>query len=434
MKTRISVIAIGFGLACVNLSVLAQSATITANGIGNDGYIEQVSPSSTTTASITQNGNYNKVGSAGIGGGVGTALGIRQGSGNKQAAVAQNGDKNAATVDQVGARNDNASITQTSASGAAEGNAADVFQSLIRPSSTNNATIVQNGVNAAHVEQFGGKTSIHQDGGLSAKNTATVRQASYGGAQASIDQSGDNLQANISQGLTTEEANITQSGANHTATVRQGSDLSFSYRVSINQSGGFAIGNTANVEQLILSGSSAAVNQSGDFLRTDVLQEGGLFTNVTVNQSGLDQTANLKQLGYGKNNQELVVQGGQANDAFLTQNNVTYSSIELTQFGTGTQRNIMTISQNGVGHDSSNDIVIAKQNGAGNVGTIVQSGSWNLAEIDQNGNGNTAAISQNGTGSSLSTQNSAWIAQTGNLYNASITQNGMGNHSGIVQR
>lgn len=438
MKFRLTAIALGIGLTCASLPIFAQTATITVTGVGNDGLIEQVD-SPNASASITQVGNYNKVGAASAGAGSPTLPGILQRSSHANTSVEQNGDQNTAAVTQINTGG-SATIRQTSVSGATEGNTADVTQTTFSPFVGGNgvAVIEQNGLNKANVIQglWGGRATINQEGGLSAKNIASIEQSSFG-ESATVDQSGDNLRASIlqfnSDGIRT---NITQTGANHTANVRQGGSMRTFVR--IDQTGGFAIGNTVTVEQGFFTFMQATVNQAGDFLRAEIRQLDGSVKFATVNQSGYDQHASVNQLGYNGNAagggaSTLINQAGRENDVCVMQNSTGGKEVEITQLGTGSERNVLTIVQNSTLQINSYDTAIAKQNGAGNTGNITQSGDWNLAELDQAGNGNNATIIQNGTGISRDTQNHAWITQTGNQYVASITQNGMSNRSGIFQ-
>ena len=430
MRSSFSAIALGFSLTCASLPLCAQSASIIANGVGNEGFIEQVN-SSGANANIMQTGDNNKAGSAGM-----PAIpGILQSdSVNVSATIQQNGDKNAATVTQTNTTGSTAAVTQTSAAGVAEGNTANIAQTGNSDGPVQAATVEQKGSNTADVKQstWGESAAVHQEGGLAGKNIATITQTSFG-QQAMVDQAGDNLQASILQTNTDGViSQITQTGANHTANVKHGG---FVGNVSVKQSGGLMIGNTAAIEVDGFYGLRTTVNQAGDFLRTEVRQIDGHDKRTTVNQTGYDQYARVQQLGYmilGVG-EVLVNQTGQANDAFVTQNSATDSRVDATQFGTGPERNALTISQTGDALSHTYDIAIAKQNGAGNVGTIMQTGNWNLAELEQTGNGNKATITQAGTGSSLATQNHAWITQNGNLHTALITQNGMGNWSGILQ-
>lgn len=344
MKTLFSAIAISVSLVCMGTPMPSQSASIIANGADNDGFINQIG-SSDAIASITQNGNFNRTGSAGTNSGSFTLPGIQQViSPLSKAVVAQNGDKNSALIAQTYTTGSAVAVTQTAATGATEGNVANVYQ---------------------------------------ATNFAPYFDT-----------------------------------------------------VVVNQSGAFAIGNFVNIEQIGFGGGHfVEVNQAGDSLRAEILQQEGVAKSLTVNQSGIDQYASVKQTGNNEGKVHgLIGQSGQANDVFLVQKNVAFSSADIYQVGSGAKKNVMQVTQGDGLRDVSNDVVIARQNGAGNRGTIVQNGCWNFAELDQTGNGNTGTITQINTGVSLAAQNNGWIAQVGNFYTAAITQNGSGNRSGIFQR
>jgi hypothetical protein len=211
MKHVSSIVACALALAAASSSA-QDSAKIAQGGLANSAMIEQVSTAGNNTASVNQGEGWYG------GGGGNSAQLMQRGVGNSQIEVYQSGYNNQHMVYQSDGFNLQARINVNSSfygDGRSEGNS---------------VMIEQSGYDAvAQVEQGG-----------SSYSRADIRQHSWGGpSMADITQSGYGNMASVQQ-MGGGQASIYQSGSNLNASIMQRSDH-YGY--------GYGNGNNATIRQ-----------------------------------------------------------------------------------------------------------------------------------------------------------------------------------------
>lgn len=425
-------------------SAWADSATVYLNQSG-DGQ----------TAKIDQSGNSNTVGAyggfsqqnGGLGGG--NALSITQsGTGNSVARDTygfQSGAGNSATITQSGQYSD-VELQQT---GTGNGVPSDPNPAGHWANSSSFDTIVQD------ASSNGSKTSVAQNGNNNyfdiiqgnTGNSLILSQSGGGyGAEAYIRQGTQGWTADLPQvvwvapGGNNNYLNVQQATANNTWTY-----------VVAGQSGG--------------DGNSLTINQGGDFLAADVIQNGS-SNSASVSQYGDRQIIGLRaDLSYdtpftqtGSGNSLTASQDGSTNVLNGSQSGNIYNSILSYQHGGAAATVNQTGSYNTVNNYSQTGAVTLTatqtSNGSGSTLTNVQSGNstasviqtaywWGgnsvsntqseyaLATLTQDGGNNTIIGNQSGGGSAAT--NTVTVSQTTSGNYANYTQAGTGLTATITQ-
>jgi hypothetical protein len=288
------------------------------------------------------------------------------------------------------------------------------------------------------------------------------------------------------QALADDRTSITQEGSRSVATITQGHFIgSFQSNADIRQ--GRGTDNYATVEQTgyeahatitqLDNHQAARVVQSSDAGTTIVWQGGGPGNSADINQTGIHSLMiNVRQ--FGSDNSAIVTQDnamgagadvrqtGIGNRATVTEAGLYSQRASIEQVGVDNKASIdlpaieslATITQYGVAnaasiHDQgSENTSLIDQRGANNLAQIDLTGSYIDATIRQHGIGNRGYITSFGDGFTSDQVNTATILQGGqdNLaritqtsagaagYTATIAQNysapGYGNIATILQR
>ena len=344
---------------------------------------------------------------------------------------------------------------------------------------------------------------------------------SGGNTMAEIRQTGNsNLGMVMQEGVTGKYARVTQIGNSHTGTIAQqggtggGAELmqtgeGQSATITVKPPSANPIYNSGVVEVSQFSrGNQAEVVHAGPG-KTKVVQAGdnntarldsvaSLFSGLSVEQYGRDNTASATSLGavrqYGDRNSAAllgfvrgfrgassdynirgdITQMGSDNSARINQSSSVgggFASInqagssnvasietsgryqgftQIEQRGFANSASIMqlsfeagnvSISQEGTGHRSTvqqkgfgGDQASTAQTGASNTAEIYQESFYNEAMITQDGYRNRAVVAQGAENGFETSSNMARITQQGNNFQAAIYQNGIRNSAAIRQR
>lgn len=275
---------------------------------------------------------------------------------NNVSNVSQNGDTEAAMVNQIGS-NDTSNITQDNATG------------------HNTATVNQNG-------KIGGQSDITQKGD---HNTATLNQSDDGSAYiggpatdgssypagakpisvSSINQGGNGNSADVTQATATNAATnnsaVDQSGDGNSATVKQYDDAQYS---SVSQS---SAGNTASVTQGLNNGADNSWHNA-----STLVQSGGGSNAATVTQTGTDGVSSVYQTG--SNGAANVTQGGSFATSYVGQSGDT-DNATVTQHDGGS---MLTSS---VDQQAANNTAVVDQSGSNSQSYVTQLGATNAARV-----------------------------------------------------
>jgi hypothetical protein len=285
MKHVSSIVACALALAAASSSA-QDSAKIAQGGGANTALIEQVSTAGNNMASVNQGEGWY-----GWNGTGNNAQLMQRGVGNSQIEVYQSGYNNQHMVYQSDGVNLQARINVNSSfygNGMSEGNSVMIDQS---------------GSGAVASVEQGGSSYSHAD----------IRQQGWGGqSMADITQSGSGNMASVEQ-MGGGQASIYQSGSNLNASIMQRSD---------NYGYGMSEGNSVMIEQSG-SGAVASVEQAGSsYSRADIRQQGwGGQSMADITQSGNGNMASVQQIGGG---QASIYQSGSNLNASIMQRSDNY--------------------------------------------------------------------------------------------------------------
>jgi|GEM_PF-2320210 len=330
-----------------------------------------------------------------FGGGDGSDIG-------QQALIAQDGDANAADINQEGANNSLAHIRQDS-TGEDAGNSANVTQldhasgsKFAAGDATNVAIVGQTGgTNSADVLQEYGTNStveVHQTGNGNVFGVAGAsNQVSAINSTSTVNQIGEGNVADSWQTDTVNSSISIQQGVAETADA-PAEDASF---------------NSAIAFQLNTADSSAAIEQTGqnNFASTDQTNVWGGEISIVQGSEGAGNSATATQLGDSNldNSSIWIDQSGELNNAAVSQvNTFANTSALVVQEGKGNNADIDQTQ--GFAQEA-----VTGQFGDNNTATITQTnGSFNDAYIIQNGNNSDGVIEQTNSRAS-----DAFISQYG---------------------
>ena len=326
------------------------------------------------SAMITQTGNLNEAT-------VDQAVdGIINGQG--RAEITQNTDRATAAISQTSATSPRADGFANTATIRQTGRRADARVEQIHDYASrfgNTATVVQAARDTdAEIRQRGDR------------NTGTIRQVSGAiGSVASLDQNG-----------LFNRATIRQSGAGGTVTVRQGefeagsgsSPDAFNSRANVQSAG---LNADITVTQFGF-GNRATVMEEGINGEIDITMRGGL-NEATVSQYSTDgrvviETGDLSQVNIANVLQEVTDTGSSAR----IEQSGWYGRTEITQrdsLGLG-GGNEADVTQAGYGSGSDALLSLVTQDGASNMARVAQDASLALSTVAQSGIGHFVQVAQ----------------------------------------
>lgn len=343
-----------------------------------------------------------QIGSGNTVGGVGT-YGVDQLVGNAGSANSSTVKQGNSTHSSAGA---SASVTQHTSSGGLASSLINQDNAGAATTTTNSATVTQ--IITGGTGTTAGLSTINQSGnGLQATVTQGASAAAVHSVSSYVGQAGTGGKANVNQTVSGAQSVVLQNGTAGSVATGTG------YNVDVQQTSGT---NTSGVSQESISLGAVTVNQSGTGTNnSQVWQTAAATASVqqagnSNNQSALSQTAagtaNVYQTGTGSANLNMsaINQGGTGTINVYQGYDLTGSTPAVTAATVGASTNYSGVTQNGAG------TVGVYQSGA--------TGLTNLSTIDQQ------------------VTSDATVWQTANLANntSTITQNGgTGNTANVKQ-
>lgn len=229
------------------------------------------------------------------------------------------------------------------------------------------------------------------------------------------------------------QARIIQGGNAGTATIQQSGDNLAGALISQGVSGGGAIGNTANVLQVLIRDSEVnTISQEGNGNQATLRERTSDVLHSTIVQQGNGNLAYVDQsdtVGTSRLGPPSVTvnQQGDGNQGYATQGHVINSIVNLNQVGSDNYSSIFQ-------HDGSNMRVDMNMRGDRNAAQVEQSASQidfgnETVQADQTGSNNVLDVTQH----SLGGFNKIVVTQAGGFNIASVNQFGSGLDASIVQ-
>ncbi|RAK60986.1 hypothetical protein DJ021_14800 [Phenylobacterium hankyongense] len=312
--------------------------------------------------------------------------------------VNQSSSSDVAYVDQVGATNGTANITQTT-----HNDFAKIYQSDGAGGTGATSTILQgasggpaaftfqNGSGASVIDQTAGghnQATVYQDGPANARakgSYATVTQSGYHDVVGRVDTSasatgvsGLNGDPGIYQYGNYNFGGVVQAGNHDTASISQNS--------SVRRAPGSTDDCCSSDANAYFN--YATIQQLGDGDRADVTQIGD--NTAEVSQLGDNETAHVLQSGYANFARVWQQPGAAGSQGTIS----TYGHNNNAYIYQASGSNSAFINQGLNGADVYGNTATINQTGCDNIGTINQLTNNNIADLTQSGFSNTAVISQ----------------------------------------
>jgi hypothetical protein len=350
----------------LSTAVVALLGASAAFAGGNKVYLDQYD--TVQTATITQTGSNNNVGSGGNhfrqqNGGL---------SGYNDLTITQSGNYNWVSRYAPGYQSGTANTANISQAG---------YDSDVELQQAG----TQNGMQNISTNNGGNFNTIVQDGSASSSFVGVYQNGSRNGFD-------------VVQGGAGNSASLTQSGTGGAVFARQATASSF-YDPS---SGHWTpVGGSSNTMTI-----TQQTNSENDVV---AVQGGGNNNSMTIGQYGDQLFARAWQEGY--NNTINATQSGVLSNAYISQ----YGIGNIASSDQGNYA-VATVNQTGTGNQS-HGFQYGGLSGYLNAATITQTGDYNLANYSQNGYLNTVSVVQ------TSVSNESNTAQSGVGNNATIVQN-----------